>query len=103
MEQQRRLGDGNTTLQLKDDIDSGRTGDKNVTADPGMASLGTCDEAAGTSPTPERVALARKQEKAIGKIATANDKPENNGSIKLLIGAIVLIAVVVVVAFYFAR
>lgn len=102
MEQPRREGDGNTVLQLKDDIDSGRTGDKNATADPGMASLGTCDEAAGTAPTPERVALAREQEKKIGRIATAADKPESNLPIVAMIGVVVVVAVVVV-AFFLAR
>ena len=102
MEQARRLGDGNTTQQLKDDIDSGRTGDKNVTADPGMAALGTCDEAAGTPPTPARVALAREQEKKLGRIATANDKPKTNAPMMLMVGAIALVVVLVVV-FFLAR
>jgi hypothetical protein len=47
---------------LKGDIDSGRTGDKNPVFDPGMAPLGTDDEAAGTPPSPFRVALARRYE-----------------------------------------
>ncbi len=103
MEQPRRAGDANTVSQLKNDIDSGLTGDKTATADPGLSPLGTDDEAAGRPASPERVAMAREQEKTIGRIATAKDKTENNGSIKVLIGAIVVIAVVVVVAFYLAR
>ena len=51
-----------TTAQLKGDIDSGRTGDKNPAFDPGLSPLGTDDEAAGTPPSPERVDLARHQE-----------------------------------------
>ncbi len=47
---------------LKADIDSGRTGDKNPVFDPGMAMLGTCEEAAGTSLTPEQIKLARMEE-----------------------------------------
>ena len=45
---------------LKADIDSGATGDKVEHYDVGMAQLGTCDEAGGTPPSPERIALARK-------------------------------------------
>src|SRR5215211_3662547 len=47
---------------LKGDIDSGRTGDKVPVFDPGMAMLGTCEEAAGTPLTPEQVKLARMEE-----------------------------------------
>ena len=47
---------------LKGDIDSGRTGDKNPVFDPGMAMLGTCEEAAGTPLTPEQIKLARMEE-----------------------------------------
>lgn len=102
MEQAQRPGRGDTVLQLKDDIDSGRTGDKNAAADPGMASLGTCDEAAGTPASPERVAMAREQEQKIGRIATAGDKPKTNFPILALIGTVVVVAVVIVV-FFLAR
>jgi hypothetical protein len=47
---------------LKGDIDSGRTGDKVPVFDPGMAMLGTCEEAAGTPLTPEQIRLARQEE-----------------------------------------
>jgi hypothetical protein len=47
---------------LKGDIDSGRTGDKNEVFDPGLAPLGTDEEAAGTPPTPGQVRTAREQE-----------------------------------------
>ena len=51
------------TQQLKSDIDTGRTGDKiDQGYDPGLAPLGTDDEAAGTPPTPFRVGLARRYE-----------------------------------------
>ena len=53
---------GSTTAQLKGDIDSGRTGDKNDMLDPGLSPLGTDDEAAGTPPSPERIDLARHEE-----------------------------------------
>ncbi len=93
---------GDTVLQLKDDIDSGRTGSKTATADPGMASLGTCDEAGGASATPEQVALARKEEKKIGRLATANDKPPTNVPLMAMIGVVVVVAIVAV-AFYLTR
>lgn len=102
MDQPLRPREGDTVLQLKDDIDSGRTGDKTATADPGMASLGTCEEAGGNPATPAEIALARKQEQTIGRIATANDKPRTNGPVLAIIGAIVVVAVVVVV-FFLAR
>lgn len=53
-----------TTAQLKADIDSGATGDKNAVFDPGLSTLGTDDEAAGTPPEPHRIRLARKLEGA---------------------------------------
>ena len=56
------LTEGSTTAQLKGDIDSGRTGDKNAVFDPALSPLGTDDEAAGTPPTREQVAMAARQE-----------------------------------------
>jgi hypothetical protein len=41
--------------QLRNDIDSGRTGDKVPYPDPAAAPLGTDDEAAGTPPGTERL------------------------------------------------
>lgn len=51
-----------TTAQLKDDIDSGRTGDKVAQVDIGLSPLGTDDEAAGRPPSQHRIALARHAE-----------------------------------------
>jgi hypothetical protein len=51
-----------TSAQLKSDIESGRTGDKNPVRDPALAPLGTDDEAAGHPPSPDRTALARYYE-----------------------------------------
>src|SRR3982750_1062275 len=51
-----------TSAMLKADIDSGRTGKKVAVLDPGLASLGTDDEAAGQPPSPVQIALARYQE-----------------------------------------
>ncbi len=93
---------GDTVMQLKDDIDSGRTGSKNATADPGMASLGTCEEAGGNPATPAEIALARKEEQKIGRIATSNDKPATNLPLLAMIGVAAVVALVVV-AFFLIR
>ena len=93
---------GDTVLQLKDDIDSGRTGTKTPVADPGMASLGTCEEAGGNPATPAEIALARKEEKKIGRIATQDDKPPTNVPLMAMIGVVVVVAIVAV-AFYLTR
>lgn len=55
---------GATTDQLRDDIQSGRTGDKVPGFDPAAAPLGTDDEAAGAPPSPQTVQAARIQEQA---------------------------------------
>jgi hypothetical protein len=47
---------------LKGDIDSGRTGDKVQVFDPGMAMLGTCEEAGGNALSPKDIARARRAE-----------------------------------------
>ena len=93
---------GDTVLQLKDDIDSGRTGSKTATADPGMASLGTCEEAGGNPATPAEIALARKEEKKIGRLATADDKPATNMPLMAMVGVIVAV-VIAAIAFYLSR
>ncbi len=93
---------GDTVMQLKDDIDSGRTGSKNATADPGMASLGTCEEAGGNPATPAEIALARKEEQKIGRIATSNDKPATNLPLLVMVGVAMVVALVVV-AFFLIR
>ena len=62
-----QLSKGTSTVaQLKNDIDSGRTGDKVAFSDPGLSPLGTDDEAAGRPNSPERIALARATERKIG-------------------------------------
>ena len=52
-----------TTAQLKGDINSGQTGDKNPVFDPALAPLGTDDEAGGRPPSAFRIELARKYER----------------------------------------
>ena len=51
-----------TSDRLRRDIDRGQGGDKVVHADQAAAPLGTDDEAAGTPPAAEEVALAQAQE-----------------------------------------
>ena len=52
------------TDQLRNDINTGRTGDKVRSPDPAAAPLGTDDEAAGSPPAPELVAAVRHHERA---------------------------------------
>jgi hypothetical protein len=85
-----------TIAQLKRDIDAGRTGDKVAFPDPGLSPLGTDDEAAGQSPRPEAVALARNQEKAAGAAAAAEvdgSKSERTWFIPVLVTILLLIVV----------
>ena len=51
-----------TAAQLRDDIDSGETGDKAGFPDPSAAPLGTDAEAGGNSATREELKIAREQE-----------------------------------------
>jgi hypothetical protein len=51
-----------TTDRLRSEIDQGRTGDKVSFPDPAAVPLGTDEEAAGTPPSREAVAVARKSE-----------------------------------------
>jgi hypothetical protein len=55
---------GDTTAQLKHDIDCGLTGDRSGGFDPAAAPLGTDDEAAGEALSPELIAQARAQARA---------------------------------------
>jgi hypothetical protein len=51
-----------TTAKLKHDINRGRAGDNVDAFDPAAAPLGTDEEAAGTPPSSDAIALAHKQE-----------------------------------------
>ena len=90
-----------TTAQLKGDIDSGRTGDKVGAYDPGLSPLGTDDEAAGTTPEPQRVRMARHFERVRrwakgGKpVSTSHDTPSQAGY--LFVGFTAAIGVILVV------
>jgi hypothetical protein len=90
-----------TTAQLKGDIDSGTTGDKVGTYDPGLSPLGTDDEAAGMTPEPHRIRLARQFERARRwakgnrAVPTSHNTPSQAGY--LFVGLIAAIALVLVV------
>jgi hypothetical protein len=94
------LSQGSTTAQLKGDIDSGRTGDKNEVFDPGLSPLGTDDEAAGFSPTPENVDLARRQE-GVDRWKSGSEKDgyahQNSNSRKALYSFLAFIGLLLVV------
>ena len=66
---------GATSAQLRDDITSGRSGEKAPGFDPAMSPLGTDDEAGGNSLSPLEIAEMRRQE--VGR-APQVDQP--NGS-----------------------
>jgi len=85
-----------TVDRLRADIDSGRTGDKIPAPDPASAPLGTDEEAAGTPPTREAVASARRMETS-GPSATP-ERRHGLGAAWVLVAAVVCIAVVVIVA-----
>ena len=81
-----------TTDQLRDDIDSGRTGEKVAMSDPAAAPMGTDAEAGGAPPTSSERALAAKSAPA----KPVSDRPPPNGVIVYL--ALVLgVAVAVIV------
>jgi hypothetical protein len=67
---------GPTTDQLRRDIDSGRTGSKIDYPDPAAAPLGTDDEAAGTPPSAEAIAAARRHEVGGAPVQTDAQKPD---------------------------
>jgi hypothetical protein len=87
---------------LKGDIDAGRTGDKNEVFDPGLAMLGTDEEAAGTPPTAAEVRLAREQETrhrwraGSPETSAAHDRNDDRGVPFGFIGLIVSIGAAIV-------
>ena len=54
--------DAPTAAQLRDDIDSGKAGDKAGFPDPSAAPLGTDAEAGGNAATREELKIARRAE-----------------------------------------
>ena len=91
------------TDHLRDDINSGITGDKVAFSDPAAAPLGADDEAAGFPPDAETVALARRLERGgPNERRTAVRASEEHGgarirsgvAVSLLTGCGVLVAMV---------
>jgi hypothetical protein len=79
--------------RLRQNIDSGRTGDKVPVADPAAAPLGTDDEAGGSQMTAQAAALV---ENAAGR----KPEPPREGSAHVwYIGAIIAAALLIVVFF----
>ncbi len=92
-----------TTAQLKDDIDSGRTGDKVANADPSLVPLGTDDEAGGNPYTAAQTDLARRtQAKAFAPVRDTKEKPTSG---PLILGFCIAAVVVVLIvgAVYWPR
>ena len=83
-----------TTAQLRHDIDTGRTGEKVAAPDPAAAPLGTDDEAAGTPPSAEAVAMARDAELKDPIVAKQEAKADRGGLIFVVAVAVFSLAVI---------
>ncbi len=95
-------GPGATLLQLKQDIDSGATGDKVPVLDPSSTPLGTDAEAAGFPPSPEVVAALRKAERGERRPPLdPTDTGEDPRGLRL-VGAIALAVALAAVALWFS-
>ncbi|MGU3539209.1 hypothetical protein [Methylobacterium sp. A54F] len=93
-----------TTAQLKADIDSGRSGDKVKHYDPGLSQLGTDDEVAGNPASPERIAIARRQEAASpGVRAAADPHGRRSWVMPAFVGFAVVAAAVVILGLWLLR
>jgi hypothetical protein len=90
-----------TTAMLKADIDSGRTGDKVAHYDPGLSQLGTDDEAAGHTPSHDRIALARETEAASPRVREAAKPHGRNAWVLPLFAGFVLLIPLVIGALLF--
>jgi hypothetical protein len=91
--------DAPTAAMLKADIDSGASGDKTEVFDPGMAMLGTCEEASGTPLTPTQLAWARRQEtfhRWRDSLKTGIAHHKRDGFPTVFVGFIVLVGVILV-------
>jgi hypothetical protein len=95
-----------TSAQLKTDIESGRTGDKNPVRDPALAPLGTDDEAAGRPPSPARTALARHNENTgrwLGGGSPLASTAQADGQPVLFLAVTGVIGIALVVGVWLAR
>ena len=78
---------------LRDDIDSGRTGDKVAFPDPAAAPLGTDEEAAGTPVSAQAAAMARSAE--MGRPRTVT-RAKRAGAGWIVTAALLVLAMIVV-------
>jgi hypothetical protein len=85
-----------TVAELKSDIDRGRTGDKVAAEDPATVPLGTDDEAAGVTLSPEMIQEVRARELEAGAQVRASNHSisdsEGTGAIAWLLIAAFLLA-----------
>ena len=85
-----------TVAELKSDIDRGRTGDKVAAEDPATVPLGTDDEAAGVTISPEMIQEVRARELEAGaQVRSSNHSTsdsERTGAIAWLLIAAFLLA-----------
>jgi hypothetical protein len=92
-----------TSAKLKADIDAGQTGDKVPSSDPGLAPLGTDDEAAGHPPSPKERAMAAANERGRFGGAPPARKPDREGNrtvVYLIVGLALVTGAVVAGAGY---
>ena len=90
-----------TTDRLRNDIDSGRTGDKVAASDPAAAPLGTDDEAAGTPPSRAAVDLARQHE--VTRAQEARPEDQRFGSVIVYCAIIAGLAILMIGCVLFFR
>jgi hypothetical protein len=93
---------GATVAQLRQDIDSGATGDKVPVLDPAMSPLGTDDEAAGAPSPPGLVAAVRRAERVDPR---PPGHPHDRGGSRLgllLAGGLLLAVALAAVALWFS-
>jgi hypothetical protein len=85
-----------TTDQLRDAIDSGKTGEKVAHLDPAAAPLGTDAEAGGNTPT-----LVERKMESLAQVEQPVSVPPNG--IAIYLGLIALVAVAIFLILSFAR
>ena len=90
-----------TTQELKAAINAGKTGDKIPEEfDPGLSTLGTDDEAAGTPNSPRQVEMAIKLETSGAAAPSAeqsSDTPRRNMPVLWIMAAAFIAAIAVVI------
>lgn len=95
-EARREQGGTATAAMLKNDIDSGRTGEKVAVLDVGAAPLGTCEEASGTPLTPQQLHQLREMEvKTPDPVKPGQGQSEGRTWIVPIVAVVVVLAVVV--------